>query len=181
MSEDKEKSGEAFLSRWSRLKQEAGNAPPAERQPAPPEADPKAPPPELPPLDKLTADSDFRGFFHPEVDENLRQAALKKLFADPHFNVMDGLDVYIDDYSRPDPLPAAMLAQLKHAQKIIDWAREGAEDSKTKIAGLPDETPALPPADQVALPAAAAVQPLVDQPQDTEQRIEPQTTDTRKP
>jgi hypothetical protein len=42
----------------------------------------------------------------------LRQAALKKLFADPHFNVMDGLDIYIDDYTRPDPIAASVIDQL---------------------------------------------------------------------
>ena len=36
-------------------------------------------------------------------------AALKKLFSDPHFNVMDGLDTYIDDYGKPDPIPPSML------------------------------------------------------------------------
>jgi hypothetical protein len=31
----------------------------------------------------------------------VKNAAMKKLFADPHFNVMDRLDIYIDDYSSP--------------------------------------------------------------------------------
>jgi hypothetical protein len=39
------------------------------------------------------------------VAPEVKNAAFKKLFADPHFNVMDGLDIYIDDYSKPDPLP----------------------------------------------------------------------------
>lgn len=181
MSKDQEKSGEVFLSRWSRLKQEAASQPPAQPQAAAPAVEPKAPPPELPPLDKLTMDSDFRGFFHPEVDENLKRAALRKLFADPHFNVMDGLDVYIEDYSQPNPLPAAMLAQLKQAQKIIDWAKEGKEETAAKTAGLRDEPAMLPQQDQAALPASTAVEPPADQPQDMEQRIESQTTETRKP
>lgn len=116
---------EAFLSRWSRLKEETKQEPP---QKAPEKAtDPKAPAPELPPLDKLTFDSDYRGFFHPKVDEGMRRAALKKLFSDPSFNVMDGLDVYIDDYSKSDPIPAAMLASLVQAQKILGWAKEDEE------------------------------------------------------
>ena len=48
----------------------------------------------------------------PDVSGEVKNAALKKLFGDPHFNVMDGLDVYIDDYSKPDPLPAAVARQL---------------------------------------------------------------------
>src|SRR5690242_6623833 len=87
--------GEPFLSRWSRRKEEAREAPPPAKQ----EPDPQAPAPELPPIDKLTVDSDYRAFFHPKVGEDVRRAALKKLFGDPRFNVMDGLDVYIDDYS----------------------------------------------------------------------------------
>ncbi len=175
MSEGKEKSreqdSEAFLSRWSRLKQETGNPLPSEPRPAASEVDPKALPPELPALDTLTTDSDFRGFFHPKVDEDLRRAALKKLFSDPHFNVMDGLDVYIDDYSKSDPLPAGMLAGLKQAQNIIAWAKEGTEDAEAKTAvpaaGAPQSL-----TDEAAPLAAAADPPPVAQPQDTEQRIE---------
>jgi hypothetical protein len=160
MTEDNEK----FLLRWSRLKRETREPPPADPQSAVPAADPKAPPPELPPLDKLTLDSDYRGFFHPKVDENLRRAALRKLFSDPHFNVMDGLDVYIDDYSKPDPLPVEMLAQLKQAQKILDWAKEKKEDQGV-AAGAAEPSAATAPtavADQTTPPAAAP--PIIEQP-----------------
>ncbi len=126
MTKDGDK--EDFLSRWSRLKREAKDQPP---QKVPDKAaDSKAPPPELPPLDKLTFESDYRAFFHPKVDEDVRRAALKKLFSDPRFNVMDGLDVYIDDYSKSDPIPPAMLAGLRQAQKILEWAKEKDEDKK---------------------------------------------------
>ena len=124
MSEDKEK----FLTRWSRLKQQE------ESTPSQPAADLGAPPMDLPPLDALTIDSDFSGYFHPKVDENLQRAALRKLFGDPHFNVMDGLDVYIDDYSKSDPLPPELLAQLKHAQQILAWAREDTEKTAREAA-----------------------------------------------
>jgi len=86
---------EEFLSRWSRRKQQV-----REQQAAPPVAVTPATqekPPELPPVEGLNMDSDFRGFLHPKVDESLRRAALKKLFHEPHFNVIDGLDTYIDD------------------------------------------------------------------------------------
>lgn len=118
--------GEPLLSRWSRLKKEAREANP----PAPAAAksvDPKAPAPELPPLEKLTLDSDYRDFFHPKVGDDVRRAALKKLFSNPHFNVMDGLDVYIDDYSKTEPIPAVMMAGLKQAQDILRSAREDTE------------------------------------------------------
>ena len=115
---------EDFVSRWSRLKQEARQSPP---QPPAEQTDPKAPAPELPPIDKLTIDSDYRDFFHPKVGEDVRRAALKKLFSDPRFNVMDGLDVYIDDYSKTEPIPPEMLAGLKQAQNILAWAKEDEE------------------------------------------------------
>ena len=132
---------EPFLSRWSRRKEEALRSPP---EPAPKKTvDPGAPAPELPPLDTLTPESDFRAFFHPKVDEDVRRAALKKLFSDPHFNVMDGLDVYIDDYSKTEPIPAAMLASLRQAQNILGWAKEDEEERKKKQpAQIADATPA---------------------------------------
>jgi hypothetical protein len=121
---------EAFLERWSRKKQEAKDQSP---RPVPDKAaDPEAPPPELPPIDKLSIDSDFRGFFHPKVGEDVRRAALKKLFADPRFNVMDGLDVYIDDYSKTEPIPPEMMAGLRQAQNILRWAREDTEERERK-------------------------------------------------
>ena len=116
---------EPFLSRWARKKKEAREQPP---EPAPDKvAKTESLAPELPPIDQLTPESDFRAFFHPKVDENVRRAALKKLFSDPHFNVMDGLDTYIDDYSKTEPIPAAMLAGLKQAQNILQWAKEDEE------------------------------------------------------
>jgi hypothetical protein len=47
-----------------------------------------------------------------EVDPGLRREALKKLFSDPRYNVMDRLDTYIDDYSIPDPIPEDWLGKL---------------------------------------------------------------------
>ena len=113
---------EEFLSRWSRRKEQAradSSVAPAAAQPADDE-----PVPTLPPVDELRMESDYSGFLHPKVDESLRRAALKKLFSDPHFSIIDGLDIYLDDYSISDPLPAAMLGQLKQARNILDWAAE---------------------------------------------------------
>ena len=134
--DSKEELREEFFSRWSRLKEEARQAPPQQAPENAPEnapekvADPKAPAPELPPLDQLTFDSDYRAFFHPKVGEDVRRAALKKLFSDPRFNVMDGLDVYIDDYSKSEPIPPEMMATLRQAQKILAWAKEDEEQRK---------------------------------------------------
>ena len=66
----------------------------------------------LPPIESLTSGSDFAAFMRPGVDESLKRGALKQLFTDPHFNVMDGLDIYIDDYTRPDPIEPSVARQL---------------------------------------------------------------------
>lgn len=155
MSVEKE-SKEAFVSRWSRLKRESAAAPVA---PAPaPAADPA---PELPPVEELTPESDFRAFLHPKVEEHVKRAALKKLFADPHFNTMDGLDVYIDDYNIPDPLPEGMLEKLSQYRTLLEQ-REATEKERTarERGGATVAADAAPPPVQAAeapeLPAPGA-------------------------
>ena len=148
-------SQEPFLSRWSRLKEEARQAPPA---PAIAKSDDPGPPPPLPPLDQLTSESDFRPFFHPKVGDEVRRAALKKLFSDPRFNVMDGLDVYIDDYSRTEPIPEAMMKGLRQAQMILASAKEDAEErERHRLAQAPQPAIEAPGGSTVAdqVPAAA--------------------------
>jgi len=116
---------EAFsLSRWSRRKLEstaeagappsvAGNSTPVNTMAAAtPTAPAPAAAPELPSVDSLRFDSDFTAFLRPEVDEKLKRAALKQLFRDPRFNVMDGLDTYIDDYTKADPIEPAVLKEM---------------------------------------------------------------------
>src|SRR6478609_5645883 len=74
----------------------------------------------LPSLESLTIDSDYSPFMQPGVDDAMKRGALKKLFSDPRFNVMDGLDVYIDDYSKPDPLDPAIVRTLAQARYIFN-------------------------------------------------------------
>jgi|APCry1669192647_1035423.scaffolds.fasta_scaffold13331_2 hypothetical protein len=61
---------------------------------------------------------DFSAFMQPDVDPLVQQAALKKMFSDPHFNVMDGLDIYIDDYSKSDPIPLEMLKRMVQSDML---------------------------------------------------------------
>lgn len=70
------------------------------------------PVPTMEDVQHLNAESNFASFMSSKVAPEVKNAAMKKLFADPHFNVMDGLDIYIDDYGQPDPLPAGMLEQM---------------------------------------------------------------------
>ena len=155
--------GEPFLSRWARKKEEARRSPPL---PANPATDPKSPAPELPPVDKLTIESDYRAFFHPKVGEDVRRAALKKLFGDPHFNVMDGLDVYIDDYSKTEPIPPEMMAGLRQAQMILASAREDTEQREREELArkrlAQEQSPMPGEASQTLAPAAEPHAPAGD-------------------
>jgi len=178
-----------FLSRWSRRKVlvREGKALPAEPppvvapppvpapaavpqarvEPAPPEPEPVPERPPAPTLDdaaQLTHGSDYTRFVAPDVDPQVKNAALKKLFSDPQFNVMDGLDVYIDDYGKPDPIPASMLRQMvqSHALGLFDDEdKEQAERERQAVASAERADP-----DGAAAPDAAPSTP-------TEPRAEP--------
>jgi hypothetical protein len=78
--------------------------------------EPQPPVPTMEDVQHLTPQSDFQGFMRQGVPGEVRNAAMKKLFTDPHFNVMDGLDIYIGDYNTPDPLPAGMLEKMVGAE-----------------------------------------------------------------
>ena len=121
-AEDKE----AFLSRWSRLKQEQA------REELPPEkAQEDAAPPALPPTESLTPESDFAPFMHPKVTDALRRVALKKLFADPHFNVPDLNEAYSGDWTGGDPISDEMLRTLNQARTVLFREEEEQEKKDT--------------------------------------------------
>ena len=80
------------------------------------EEKPEVPLPTMADVHQLTAESDFAPFVAKNVPPEVRNSAMKKLFTDPHYNVMDRLDIYIDDYSQPDPIPESMLRQMVSAK-----------------------------------------------------------------
>jgi hypothetical protein len=170
---------EGFFSRWARRKSESlqgvepapepahvptpapapPSAAPASHVPAPAAPGPDAAPAEpvrLPTMDdvaQLTNESDFSAFVARGVDQAVRRSALKKLFADPHFNVMDRLDMYMDDYNVASPMSAEMLASLKHSQSFFDRVAEEANKRAEAAAAATAQAAAL--ADPAA-PATAA-------------------------
>ena len=137
---------EGFLGRWSRRKAaRIEEAPPPTSTPTPavepgasvagsgsaPVAEgiqdrdvvPAAEAVELPTLADvaaLTHSSDYSRFVLPGVEADVRNAAMRKLFSDPRFNVMDGLDTYIEDYNSFVPMDAAMVAALNHGKALLD-------------------------------------------------------------
>lgn len=112
--------------------------------------EPEIPLPTLADVAELTQDSDFTRFVATGVQPEVKNAALKKLFSDPHYNVMDGLDTYIDDYSIPSPLPQTMLVKMAQA-KFLGLLTEAAEEKMTRLAdALLDDTSVDAPAAAVA-------------------------------
>ena len=182
---------DGFLGRWSRRKQEVREGKPVEEPPppapplpppiaaSPPAAIPtvaagaphkavegaapaaEPPPPTLADAQALTPASDFTAFVARDVSPEVRNLAMKKLFADPHFNVMDGLDIYIGDYTQPDPLPEGMLRKMASAHAM------GFFDHEKKADAAPDV-----PVDGAAVETSAdaeAIAPALAQPRDDAQ------------
>ena len=150
---------DGFLSRWSRRKADVREgrpldepqvAPIAVTAPVPqpgvassvtPSAQVTKPSPSLADAQQLTPESDFTGFMARGVAPEVKNAAMKKLFADPHFNVMDRLDIYIDDYGLPDPLPLAMLRQMTSAKTLNLFDDEPQEAAAPTQGDKPDQAP----------------------------------------
>jgi hypothetical protein len=166
-------SDENFLSRWSRRKIEARSEPDAAPPAAPPVPQPPAPSPgprddapedaakPLPSLESLSPESDFAPFMKPEVEPGMRRQALKKLFGDARLYPMDGLDVYIDDYGKPDPLPEGWLGKLEQLARMDEAHASGplpvAAPSEVEAGG--DGQPAPTPDAVEGAEAAAGNEP----------------------
>jgi hypothetical protein len=97
----------------------------------------------------LTRASDYSRFVAPGVDEGVKHAAMKRLFADPHFNVMDGLDTYIDDYGKPDPIPLALLRKMNQS-KFLGLFDDEVEDPDAASLTTLTPTESLNPPDDHA-------------------------------
>jgi hypothetical protein len=78
----------------------------------------------------LTPASDFKPFMARSVSPEVKNAAMKKLFADPHYNVMDMMDTYVDDYSKSDPIPESMLRELASAKFLRLFERDEEEEEE---------------------------------------------------
>lgn len=207
---------DGFLGRWSQRKQAVREGKPLE-EPAPPvpaastvpatstvlapeaavgAAEPSGSPAEQPPALSLQdaaalgAESDYAPFVARSVSPEVRNAAMKKLFTDPHYNLMDRLDIYIDDYSLPDPLPESMLRQMASA-KFLKLFDDEAKDP-AQVTGDSANTPAQqtvaqsphteiePDAAPDAAPATAGLPP---EPEDdhTDMRLQPNHAAGREP
>ena len=156
---------EPFLARWSRVKQsgdaaalpadpESSNtstgellqlktAGEARPEPTLPDSSVSAP---LPSLDNMTPQSDFSPFMAKDVDPQLRNQAMKKLFTDPHYNVMDRLDIYIDDYSVHAPLPLDVIRRMSISKALRLFDDDEEDGDTANVAALEPSLPATKPA-----------------------------------
>jgi hypothetical protein len=136
---------------------------------SPEQTDEPPPAPTLADVAQLTRASDYRRFVAPDVEASVRNAALKKLFAsDPQFNVMDGLDTYIDDYGKPDPIPESMLRQMVQARVLglFDDEEKAASEQRQTVAPAagadPDGAATTLPSPSADLPSRPEAEPSND-------------------
>lgn len=117
--------------------------------------------PDMADVAALSNESDFSRFLAKDVDESVRRSAMKKLFSNPHFNIMDGLDIYIDDYGKADPLPPGMLESLTHAKTLLNPLAHLEQDLQRLLDPDPvEEEVVVGEAESGA--SASAAEPVID-------------------
>jgi hypothetical protein len=172
---------EGFLQRWSRRKQSAlrdeeqdsgGETPesaevadesgavaqnppvdaPSDDGDGQPAAEAEPPGDEdMPPLESIDQGGSVQPFFSPRVSEGLRRAALRRLFRQPKYNVVDMLDDYAEDYSKPAALGSIVTADMRY--RAEQAAKRAERKLKDALATKVEETDSL---------AATEVSPDVD-------------------
>ncbi len=86
----------------------AGHNAPSE-PPVPTEAD----------LQGIELGGDVKAFLSDKVSADLKNKAFKALFSRPEYNVMDGLDIYIDDYNTFVPLTQEQIGKMTFSKQLL--------------------------------------------------------------
>lgn len=199
---------ESFLRRWARLKQESRQGDEVAQPPAPaagqaaadsnqgspggsaaaggedaaadgsePGAD-GAEALDLPPIESLTAESDFGNFMQPGVDPVLRRMALRKMWQNPKYGVVDELDPFRADFAAFTPLGDTITADMKfHAERLLREQLEKAGEATGASAVEADEG-AGSDADQGAADATAGESGARDESADSDTDAEEPGTPT---
>lgn len=151
---------ETFLQRWARRKGET-RAPttkhdePAavEKQQQTAKTDPapsasgrsisRPDKPALPPIERLDENSDYSAFMSPDVSEDLRRLALRKLFHSPKFNVVDPVDQFVLDWNGFEPLGDIVTHEMRaalerEAEQLVTKARETLAHDQNPDQAIPD-------------------------------------------
>ncbi|MBD3609413.1 MAG: DUF3306 domain-containing protein [Gammaproteobacteria bacterium] len=121
-------SKEGFANRWSRLKQQqrAEKQLPVEEEQTlteeelqqQKEAINELTDNDMPSLDSLNESSDYGIFLSEKVSEQVRKAALRKMFHMPGLNIVDGLDDYDEDYTTFEVLGDIITHDMKRMAKV---------------------------------------------------------------
>lgn len=85
-------------------------------QPVP---DPELPLPTEADLLAVKQGGDIKAFMVDKVSTELKNKAFKALFSRPEFNVMDGLDIYIDDYNKFTPLSKEDIGKMTLSKQLL--------------------------------------------------------------
>jgi Protein of unknown function (DUF3306) len=144
---------EGLAQRWSRLKQQAreeqaaAKEAPTPQVPAPAETPADATkaedkkeekpfdPASLPPVESLTNESDYSLFMRAEVPEDLRQKALRQLWAtDPVLSAPEVFDMHNLDYNAVPTFPEGLRSLYRVGRGVIDAAEAEAEEAAEKAA-----------------------------------------------
>ncbi|PSC04257.1 hypothetical protein SLNSH_14790 [Alsobacter soli] len=172
---------EPFLSRWSRRKRgEATAKDDAPEEYASPSPAPPSEPdlgeqaqdaPQLPPIETLTAESDFSAFLHPAVSAALKTAALRRLWSlDPVIRDYVGPAEYAWDFNQPGSMHGFGPAQASErlASAIPQASAAGDSAPNCAPAGLgSDQTSAIGGGQPAIAPANS------DEPAETETKTGP--------
>jgi hypothetical protein len=175
---------EGFLSRWSRLKRGEPASAPKTADRAEPSASPDTPPvasaddvaqadaptirPEdLPNIDELTAESDFKAFLQKGVPEELRRLALRKLWtADPA--IRDFIEVAENQYD----FNAGHVPGFGPLAPDVDIGKLLAQATGATPAPTPDK-PDGDPRQDVAISDASPQPPSTDEAPDRSAQVPP--------
>lgn len=70
-------------------------------------------------LKRVEEGGDIKAFLTDKVSSELKNKAFKALFSRPEFNVMDGLDIYIDDYNKFTPLSQTDIGKMALSRELL--------------------------------------------------------------
>lgn len=119
---------------------------------------------DMPPIASLTPESDFRPFLSPGVSEELRRAALRRLFRSAAFNELCPLEGEFFDAQGYEPLGAIvtheMRAQIeREALRLKAQARAAIESPGAEEPISPADVPSATAADTLPAREAEKIKP----------------------
>ena len=136
---------------------------------------------DLPPVESLTKDSDFKPFFAPNVPDFLKRSAFKALWAStPFFAFRDGLDDYDENFRIIDKLITAVDSDYRSG-KGYDFGEDADDEDDDLGDGEGDSVAEDGNSDEDERMAAAAEEDDLSPDTDPETPKEPRKSDVRPP